>query len=124
MLEEGLMKFDDPNLEDTIHELVTLNESLLDSIKMAEMQLVGGKKPAPLPAQLEVGKKPAPLPAPPVPEPSHHKPHPVPKPSDPGPETGSLEIEVLVQTRDIFSLICMLRAQGDKRLESALALMR
>jgi hypothetical protein len=106
-LEEGLMKFDDPNSEGTIHELVTVNEILLDSIKMAETQLEGETKPAPLPV-------------PPVPDPFHPEPHP-----ETGPGiTRNLEVDVLVQTRDIFSLICMLRAQGDKRLESALALMR
>jgi hypothetical protein len=38
--------------------------------------------------------------------------------------TGSIEIDTLVKRKDIFSLTCMLRAQGDKRLDSALALMR
>lgn len=38
--------------------------------------------------------------------------------------TRSLEIDALVRKKDIFSLICMLRAQSDKRLDSALALMR
>ena len=38
--------------------------------------------------------------------------------------TRSLEIDALVRKKDIFSLICMLRAQSDNRLESALALMR
>jgi hypothetical protein len=38
--------------------------------------------------------------------------------------TGSLEIDTLVDRKDIFSLTCMLRAKGDKRLYSALALMR
>jgi hypothetical protein len=93
MLEEGPMKFDDTTLEGTTHELLTVNEILVDSIKMAEMHLDGEKKPKALD-------------------------------SPPPPFQGSLEIDALVQTRDIFSLICMLRAQGDKRLESALALMR
>jgi len=34
------------------------------------------------------------------------------------------KINRLVERRDIFSLICMLRAQGEKRLDAALALMR
>ena len=38
--------------------------------------------------------------------------------------TRSLEIDALVRKKDIFSLICMLRAQSDKRLDSAMALMR
>jgi hypothetical protein len=96
ILEEGL---NDPNSEVTIDELVTVNASLLDSIKVAE-------------GLLERRKRVAPLPVPPVTKPFHPKPH-------PGPG-----LDVLVQTRDIFSLICMLRAQGDKRLESSLALMR
>lgn len=35
-----------------------------------------------------------------------------------------LKIGALIDKKDIFSLICMLRAQSDKRLDSALALMR
>jgi hypothetical protein len=85
------MKFDDPTLEGMIHELVMVNEILVDSITMAEMHIEGEKKPPAV---------------------------------DTPPTYVSLEIDALVQTRDIFSLICMLRAQGDKRLESALALMR
>jgi hypothetical protein len=95
MLEEGPLKFDDPTLEGTIHDLVTANEILVDSIKMADEHLVGEKKPKAVDTP-----------------PFHNG------------TGGSLEIDALVQTRDIFSLICMLRAQGDKRLESALALMR
>lgn len=91
ILEEGLMKFDDPTLEEMIHDLFMLNEILVESIRMAEVHIEGEKKP-----------------------------HAV----DTPPTFVSLEIDALVQTRDIFSLICMLRAQGDKRLESALALMR
>lgn len=37
--------------------------------------------------------------------------------------TRSLDIEALVRKKDVFSLICMLRAQSDKRLDSAIALM-
>jgi hypothetical protein len=110
ILEEGL---NDPNSEVTTDELVSVNASLLDSIKVAE-------------ALLERKKRAAPLPVPPVPQPF--------KPTGSAvfiETTGSavlietnVEIDVLVQTRDIFSLLCMLRAQGDRRLESALALMR
>ena len=101
-LEEGLIKFDDPSMVKPLHELMTLNDSLLDAIDFAECRLKTNMKPAPGPH--------------PNPYPDSHSPIHV--------ATGSLEIDILVKRKDVFSLICMLRAQGDKRLDAALALMR
>lgn len=99
-LEEGMIKFDDPSLEAQLNKLMLLNDELLDAIKFTEEQL--GSKRAP-----GAG---------------------FPVPLDPdSPDLSSYddpEIDSLVSRKDVFSLICMLHAKGDKRLDSALALMR
>jgi len=98
-MQEGMIKMADPAMEAPLNELMILNDSLLEAIKLAEAQVKPKSVPTLPPAPDEV-------------RPFHHA------------TTGSLEIETLVNRKDVFSLICMLRAQGDKRLESALALMR
>ena len=40
------------------------------------------------------------------------------------PQSEGPTIELLVQNQDVFSLTCMLRAQNEKRLAAALALMK
>lgn len=103
-MQEGMIKIDDPAMEAPLNELMILNDTLLDAIEIAERQLEN-KPVSPVPPVLDSG--------------------PDSRPSVPFPTaTGSLEIDVLVNRQDVFSLICMLRARGDKRLDSALALMR
>ena len=98
----GKTKLDDPLLAEPVNELMRLNDDLLDAVNTAEKDVDSRKKPAAI--------------KPPVPGEEMSLPSTV--------HRSGLEIDSLVRKKDIFSLICMLRAQGDKRLEAALALMR
>ena len=100
-MQNSMLKIDDPAIEAPLNELMMLNDTLLESIKFAESQM----KRIASPVQSSNSNSRSDL-------------------SLPTFATGSLEIDTLVNRKDIFSLICMLRAQGDKRLDSALALMR
>jgi hypothetical protein len=100
-MQNSMLKIDDPAMETPLNELMMLNDSLLESIQFAENQMK--QIASPIPISNSNSKTDLSLPT---------------------FATGSLEIDTLVDRKDIFSLICMLRAKGDKRLYSALALMR
>ena len=123
---EDAMKYD-PSMVD-LEELFTVNDVLLDAISTANAKIkpkesrsststrraasgvvVSGSNDVATPLPSSVRMQSAPRETAPV---SRRQ------------TTRSLEIDSLVRKKDIFSLICMLRAQSEKRLDSALALMR
>ena len=110
---EDSMKYDPSMVE--LEELFLVNDTLLDAIGTAKAKIQKAKPTrrrndvtTPLPARrAQTGSVPRET-----------------KPVQRRQTTKSLEIDSLVRKRDVFSLICMLRAQSDKRVDSALALMR
>jgi hypothetical protein len=108
-MQEGAIKMDDPTMEAPLNELMMLNDTLLEAIELASGKLkTESAQKAPSEPPLPIDS----VPDPHGPRPSMHA------------ATGSLDIDTLVNRKDVFSLICMLRAQGDKRLDAAMALMR
>lgn len=92
---------DDPPLD--FMEIISLNELVLDAIKLGQKMVEGSKKQAPsVDAAASVAASA------------------VTKSSK---TNLNLDIGALVEKKDIFSLICILRAQSDQRLDAALALM-
>jgi hypothetical protein len=78
-------------------ELIGLNELVLDAVKLGEDTIEATKKKA-----------------------AEQQPQPTPQKSNPNMD---LDINGLIRKKDVFSLICILRAQSDQRLDAALALM-
>lgn len=99
IMQNSISKIDDPAMDAPLNELMALNDTLLESIKFAENQMKQIASPIPI---------------------SNSRSH----LSLQTFATGSLEIDTLVNRKDVFSLICMLRAPGDKRLDSAVGLLR
>ena len=115
---ENAMKYDPSEVD--MEELFTVNDILLDAIRTAakqvdEISVGGGPIPGTNPTDTESPCRSTLL--------TSNNSSQLPPPSR-RQTTRSLEIDALVRKKDIFSLICMLRAQSDKRLDSALALMR
>jgi len=96
---QACLQGDDPSVD--LMQMLELNETVLDAIRMGQSALEGMNKQPALtpPSENAVVKIKA------------------------SKEGLNVDIGALVEKRDIFSLICILRAQSDQRLDAALALM-
>ena len=93
---QACLQSEDPPVD--FMEMLALNELVVDAIKMGQKMVEGSKKKAPPSSAVSVTSKSS--------------------------KTNlNLDIGALVEKKDIFSLICILRAQSDQRLDAALALM-
>jgi len=109
---QACLESDDPQVD--LMELLTLNELTLDAIKMGEKVIQGlTKKPSaatPASANVSASASAATSTSTPTSVKSSKS-------------NLNLDIGALVEKKDIFSLICILRAQSDQRLDAAMALM-
>jgi hypothetical protein len=111
---EDAMKFPDVNLE----ELIAVNEVLLESISVAEAILNDSTPCEHRPTRPFVNGAHGP-------DPTYEEPQSPTSPESRKPRAKmSFEVEALIRKKDVFSLICMLRSNGNKRLDAAIALMR
>ena len=96
---QACLQSEDPPVD--FMEMLALNELVVDDIKMGQKMIEGMKKKAPASTAAAAAVT-----------------------SSKSSKTNlNLDIGALVEKKDIFSLICILRAQSDQRLDAALALM-
>jgi len=102
------MTNEDPDVD--LMELIGLNELVLEAVQLGEETIKSTMQKA------EAAAPPTPLPAVAV---AAEPPPQQPKSSN----NLDLDINGLIRKKDVFSLICILRAQSEQRLDAALALM-